>query len=242
MSLARTAAMLGIVGIATLRAAPVLADVPAVPKNTDLQTQEQTEEKRKTLMADATTALTETHKALALLDAGRKKEALAALERASGKLDVILARDSSMKLAPTCTIGSGTMVSVTTCVFRAVCSTRLAASSLCWSISLTADLMVSGYVANGMLLTLITVSLAKSRSSRRASCERPKSIIPSACWRTRLTASIPPWMSYVVTETPAGANSSLGSLVRMISSLPDARSKAASAPWVLPSSSCLSAA
>ena len=101
MSLARKAVMLGIVGIATLRAAPVLADVPAAPKNTNVQTQEQTEEKRKTLMADATAALAETHKALALLDAGKKKEALAALERASGKLDIILARDSSMKLAPT---------------------------------------------------------------------------------------------------------------------------------------------
>jgi hypothetical protein len=101
MSLSRKAALLGIVGMAALHPAPVFADVPAVPQKTDPQTQAQTEERRKTLMADATAALAETHRALALLDAGKKKEALAALERASGKLDISLARDSTMKLAPT---------------------------------------------------------------------------------------------------------------------------------------------
>jgi YfdX protein len=100
MSLTRKAALAGILGIIALRAEAVVADTPAAPK-TDVQTQEKTAEKRKTLMADATAALSETQNALHLLDAGKQKEALAALERASGKLDIILARDSSLTLAPT---------------------------------------------------------------------------------------------------------------------------------------------
>lgn len=66
----------------------------------DAQTQSQTEEKRKTLMADATTAIQETQAALKHLDEGKTKEALSALERATGKLDVILARDPKLDLAP----------------------------------------------------------------------------------------------------------------------------------------------
>ena len=66
----------------------------------DQQTQSQTEDKRKTLMADATSAIQETQTALKHLDDGDTKEALAALERASGKLDVILARDPTLALAP----------------------------------------------------------------------------------------------------------------------------------------------
>ena len=67
---------------------------------TDSHTQSQTEEKRKTLMADATTAIQQTQAALKHLDDGRSREALADLERATGKLDVILARDSKLELAP----------------------------------------------------------------------------------------------------------------------------------------------
>jgi hypothetical protein len=66
----------------------------------DAQTQSQTEDKRKTLMADATSAIQETQAALRHLDDGNTKEALAALERATGKLDVILARDPALELAP----------------------------------------------------------------------------------------------------------------------------------------------
>jgi hypothetical protein len=51
-------------------------------------------------MADATGAIGETQNALKQLDDGKKKEALAALERATGKLDIILARDPSLQLAP----------------------------------------------------------------------------------------------------------------------------------------------
>ena len=66
----------------------------------DQQTQSQTEDKRKTLMADATSAIQETQTALKQLDDGNTKEALAALERATGKLDVILALDPTLALAP----------------------------------------------------------------------------------------------------------------------------------------------
>jgi hypothetical protein len=66
----------------------------------DTQTQSQIEEKRRTLLADATSAIQETQAALKYLDEGKTREALAALERATGKLDVILARDPKLELAP----------------------------------------------------------------------------------------------------------------------------------------------
>jgi hypothetical protein len=99
MSLSRKAMLACIVGCLAMRASPVLADAPGTAKM-DRQTQEQTAEKRKALIADATSAIGETQNALNQLDAGKKKEALAALERATGKLDIILARDPSLTLAP----------------------------------------------------------------------------------------------------------------------------------------------
>jgi len=86
--------------VAAESAAPVAPKAPAAPAKPDPQTQQQTEEKRKTLMADATSAIQETQAALKDLDEGKSKEALAALERATGKLDVILARDPKLDLAP----------------------------------------------------------------------------------------------------------------------------------------------
>ena len=99
MSLSRKALLATLVGSLALRAAPALATATTTAK-TDPQAQEQTAEKRKTLIADATSAIGETQIALKQLDDGKTKEALAALERATGKLDIILARDSSLKLAP----------------------------------------------------------------------------------------------------------------------------------------------
>jgi hypothetical protein len=64
------------------------------------QAQKQTEEKRKTLLADATSAIQETQSALKDLDSGKNREALAALERATGKLEIILAREPTLTLAP----------------------------------------------------------------------------------------------------------------------------------------------
>lgn len=57
-------------------------------------------EKRATLLTDAQSALEETRKALAALDRGDKKAALAALANASGKLELVVSRDSRLALAP----------------------------------------------------------------------------------------------------------------------------------------------
>lgn len=64
-------------------------------------------EKRATLLKDAQSALDETRNALAALDKGDKQGALAAFERVTGKLDLVVARDPKMAFAP---------VSVTTTV------------------------------------------------------------------------------------------------------------------------------
>ncbi len=57
-------------------------------------------EKRAQLLKDAQGALDETQKALDSLDQGKKDEALAALEKVTGKLDLIVARDPKLALAP----------------------------------------------------------------------------------------------------------------------------------------------
>jgi len=75
-----------------------IADDPVVAKSD--QSQSQTEEKRKALLGDATGAIQDTQAALKHLDEGKTKEALAALQRATGKLDIILARDPKLELAP----------------------------------------------------------------------------------------------------------------------------------------------
>lgn len=64
-------------------------------------TQDQTAEKRKEIMAEAVSALRETHNALKALDEDKTKDALSALEKATGKLEIILARDPGLALAPT---------------------------------------------------------------------------------------------------------------------------------------------
>src|SRR5690242_20419824 len=57
-------------------------------------------EKRATLLTDAQSALEETRMALAALDRGDRKAALAALASASGKLDLVVSRDARLALAP----------------------------------------------------------------------------------------------------------------------------------------------
>jgi hypothetical protein len=52
------------------------------------------------LLADAQSALSETRNAILALDKADKAAALAALERATGKLDLIVARDHTLALAP----------------------------------------------------------------------------------------------------------------------------------------------
>lgn len=64
--------------------------------------------KRASLLQDAVAALADTRIALAALDNGDKNAALSALERASGKLDLVLSRDPHLAFAP---------VDVTTTIF-----------------------------------------------------------------------------------------------------------------------------
>jgi hypothetical protein len=75
------------------------AEHPRAP-NTDSRTQSNTDEKRRALITEATSAIQETQSALKQLDDDKPRDALAALERATGKLDVILARDPQLELAP----------------------------------------------------------------------------------------------------------------------------------------------
>lgn len=56
--------------------------------------------KRKALMADASAALAETHKALKALENKKPDVAVKALEEATGKLDLIVARDPKLAQAP----------------------------------------------------------------------------------------------------------------------------------------------
>jgi len=55
---------------------------------------------RKKIIDEAVSALAETKNALRALDEKKTEEALAALERASGKLNIVLARDPKLALAP----------------------------------------------------------------------------------------------------------------------------------------------
>ena len=57
-------------------------------------------EQRKRIIGDAVSALAETKNALRALDEKKTEEALAALERASGKLNIVLAREPKLALAP----------------------------------------------------------------------------------------------------------------------------------------------
>lgn len=52
------------------------------------------------LLQDAVTALQETQNALIAIDQNKQKEAIAALERATGKLEILLARTPTLALAP----------------------------------------------------------------------------------------------------------------------------------------------
>lgn len=72
----------------------------SVQTDVDIKTSDKIDEKRKEVLADANAAIDETKKALQALDKGNTEEALAALETATGKLELILVRDPSLSLAP----------------------------------------------------------------------------------------------------------------------------------------------
>ena len=72
----------------------------SVQPQVDAKTTDQAAEKRKKITADAVAAVNETKNALKLLDENKTDEALAALESATGKLELILARAPDLALAP----------------------------------------------------------------------------------------------------------------------------------------------
>jgi hypothetical protein len=75
-------------------------DATDVKKEVEAAQQDQTSEKRKALFEEATAAIRETKNAIKALEDKKNKEALAALERASGKLTIILGREPDLALAP----------------------------------------------------------------------------------------------------------------------------------------------
>ncbi|BCU06395.1 YfdX family protein [Allochromatium tepidum] len=72
----------------------------SVQPQVDAKATNQAAEKRKKITADAMAAVNETKKALKLLDEEKTDEALAALEQATGKLELVLARAQDLALAP----------------------------------------------------------------------------------------------------------------------------------------------
>lgn len=66
----------------------------------NVQSKKEASEKRKKIMQEAVDALAETKKALQFLEENKTKEALAALETATGKMVLIVARDPDLALAP----------------------------------------------------------------------------------------------------------------------------------------------
>lgn len=73
----------------------------SVQDGVDSEVGETVDEKRKDISEEAMAALRETENALIALDENKPDEAVAALERATGKLTVLLAREPGLALAPT---------------------------------------------------------------------------------------------------------------------------------------------
>ena len=75
----------------------------AVQAQVDKQTADATTDKRKQLLSDAVAAIAQTQQALKALEDKKNDVALKALADATGKLELIVARDPSLKLAPIAT-------------------------------------------------------------------------------------------------------------------------------------------
>lgn len=69
-------------------------------KKVEQAKQDKTAEKRNAILVEATAAIRETENALKALAEKKSEDALAALERAAGKLEIILAREPELALAP----------------------------------------------------------------------------------------------------------------------------------------------
>ncbi len=76
------------------------AEDKATKTETTKRSEQKTTDKRKEIVSEAVSTLRETQDALKLLDEGKSKESLAAVERATGKLEIVLARDPKISLVP----------------------------------------------------------------------------------------------------------------------------------------------
>jgi hypothetical protein len=76
------------------------ASSKAVQAQVDKQARDAAAQKRRTLLADATAAIAETEQALQALEDRKTDVALTALAHATGKLELIIARDPKLALAP----------------------------------------------------------------------------------------------------------------------------------------------
>ncbi len=92
-------------GLDQLSTAPAYAaghkfQLRATKTDTRKEMTQKTTDKRKEIVAEAVSTIRETQDALEHLDQGKNKEAMAALERATGKLEIVLARDPKVALVP----------------------------------------------------------------------------------------------------------------------------------------------
>ncbi len=76
------------------------AETQSVQGDVDKASAAKEAEKRKAVLEDAIAAIEQTRKALVALEENKPKEALEALEVATGKLELLLARDPKLALAP----------------------------------------------------------------------------------------------------------------------------------------------
>ncbi len=76
------------------------AVIESVKVKVDGESSDEALEKRKKILEEASVALKETEKALKALGEKKPEEAIASLEKATGKLELILARDPGLALAP----------------------------------------------------------------------------------------------------------------------------------------------
>jgi hypothetical protein len=93
----------GALGLANI--APALAETSSATQGKSApgatgDIEQQIQKKSDNLIQEAIDALKETYNALAFLEQGKNKEALDAMARATGKLEIIIARDPKLALAP----------------------------------------------------------------------------------------------------------------------------------------------
>lgn len=96
-------ALAGMIGGAAISLPSYAADQKVTEKvevQVEQNSQKQAAEKRQKIVSEALAALQETTNALKALDEGKTEDALASLEKATGKLEIVLAREPRLAFAP----------------------------------------------------------------------------------------------------------------------------------------------